>query len=138
MNSAMRPRSPRTLGDGSKSMGGLLGCGGRHATSARAPSPEMRRLPETQLLLPVGADARRVPGRIPHHVHRDVRLPERGDPPLHILRDGARDRKSTRLNSSHRPISYAVLCLKTKNRYAVRVTSARQYIPAQYRNYSFI
>src|SRR2546430_13100059 len=27
------------------------------------------------------------------------------------------DRKSTRLNSSHSQISYAVFCLKTKNRY---------------------
>ena len=26
-----------------------------------------------------------------------------------------RDRKSTRLNSSHKPISYAVFCLKKKN-----------------------
>src|SRR5436189_3814503 len=29
------------------------------------------------------------------------------------------DRKSTRLNSSHRCISYAVFCLKKKNRYIV-------------------
>mgnify|MGYP002526625957 CR=1 FL=1 len=27
---------------------------------------------------------------------------------------GAEDRKSTRLNSSHKPISYAVFCLKKK------------------------
>src|SRR5471030_2626211 len=32
-----------------------------------------------------------------------------------------RDRKSTRLNSSHLGISYAVLCLKKKNRRAFRV-----------------
>src|SRR5437762_4457294 len=31
------------------------------------------------------------------------------------LRRSARDRKSTRLNSSHRCISYAVFCLKKKN-----------------------
>src|SRR5437764_6721851 len=30
--------------------------------------------------------------------------------------DGARDRKSTRLNSSHRCISYAVFCLKKKKK----------------------
>src|SRR5437867_10442334 len=30
--------------------------------------------------------------------------------------DGIRDRKSTRLNSSHRTISYAVFCLKKKNK----------------------
>ena len=29
---------------------------------------------------------------------------------------GNQDRKSTRLNSSHKPISYAVFCLKKKNR----------------------
>src|SRR3712207_8177329 len=32
----------------------------------------------------------------------------------------ARDRKSTRLNSSHANISYAVFCLKKKNRTTVR------------------
>src|SRR5437868_10612334 len=32
-----------------------------------------------------------------------------------------RDRKSTRLNSSHVSISYAVFCLKKKNHYAVAV-----------------
>src|SRR5437867_6669262 len=31
-----------------------------------------------------------------------------------------RDRKSTRLNSSHRTISYAVFCLKKKNHYYTR------------------
>src|SRR2546427_5369773 len=30
--------------------------------------------------------------------------------------DAARDRKSTRLNSSHSQISYAVFCLKKKNK----------------------
>src|SRR5437764_7855372 len=37
---------------------------------------------------------------------------------------GAKDRKSTRLNSSHRCISYAVFCLKKKNKehaYTLRV-----------------
>src|SRR3712207_2911099 len=35
--------------------------------------------------------------------------------PLPHLRPGQRDRKSTRLNSSHANISYAVFCLKKKN-----------------------
>src|SRR2546429_7047358 len=35
---------------------------------------------------------------------------------LTLLRGGARDRKSTRLNSSHGYISYAVFCLKKKNK----------------------
>src|SRR2546428_5760030 len=33
-------------------------------------------------------------------------------------RSGAQDRKSTRLNSSHDQISYAVFCLKKKNKIA--------------------
>src|SRR5438034_6618462 len=33
----------------------------------------------------------------------------------HWIPDGGRDRKSTRLNSSHTVISYAVFCLKKKN-----------------------
>src|SRR5439155_23688206 len=37
------------------------------------------------------------------------------DPLNHTSRQRARDRKSTRLNSSHVAISYAVFCLKKKN-----------------------
>src|SRR5690349_22398930 len=33
-----------------------------------------------------------------------------------VLKDGCLDRKSTRLNSSHVEISYAVFCLKKKNK----------------------
>src|SRR2546430_4452757 len=36
------------------------------------------------------------------------------------------DRKSTRLNSSHSQISYAVFCLKKKNQYSVILTPARR------------
>src|SRR5439155_25851985 len=39
-------------------------------------------------------------------------LPSAGD----ILRTSAKDRKSTRLNSSHVAISYAVFCLKKKKK----------------------
>src|SRR3712207_9014596 len=35
----------------------------------------------------------------------------------------ARDRKSTRLNSSHANISYAVFCLKKKNKHTLRDNS---------------
>src|SRR5207248_9773063 len=35
---------------------------------------------------------------------------------LRLVRAEVRDRKSTRLNSSHRTISYAVFCLKKKNK----------------------
>src|SRR5258708_21534032 len=40
---------------------------------------------------------------------------DRAPRPLAPCRRGARDRKSTRLNSSHQIISYAVFCLKKKN-----------------------
>ena len=35
---------------------------------------------------------------------------------LGSARDSIEDRKSTRLNSSHKPISYAVFCLKKKKK----------------------
>src|SRR5262245_62625941 len=40
----------------------------------------------------------------------------RGLPGLALQRAGVEDRKSTRLNSSHLGISYAVFCLKKKKR----------------------
>src|SRR3712207_7859933 len=64
--------------------------------------------------LPISADLVRRGVRAP-----PVRRP--GRRATHLLRDGAghraagsRDRKSTRLNSSHANISYAVFCLKKK------------------------
>src|SRR2546429_3549853 len=43
---------------------------------------------------------------------RGARVPDRGGP----VRGGVVDRKSTRLNSSHGYISYAVFCLKKKKK----------------------
>src|SRR2546430_3724966 len=74
----------------------------------------------------------RSPGHDPHHVHLLDEL-RRNDSVVRIAeeraparwptsRAGARssaDRKSTRLNSSHSQISYAVFCLK-KKKYAIR------------------
>src|SRR3989454_7487404 len=40
---------------------------------------------------------------------------------LHLLRLAELDRKSTRLNSSHLVISYAVFCLKKKNKGKERI-----------------
>src|SRR3712207_8613084 len=45
---------------------------------------------------------------------RRVRLPE--DAAAGGSAEGSLDRKSTRLNSSHANISYAVFCLKNKNK----------------------
>src|SRR3712207_7461376 len=44
---------------------------------------------------------------------------------LGALRVGRRDRKSTRLNSSHANISYAVFCLKKKKTLIDRITHKR-------------
>src|SRR5690606_40755617 len=57
------------------------------------------------------------PGRC-HREHRHRR-------PGHAARGGEEDRKSTRLNSSHVKISYAVFCLKKKkNKHEERQRSA--------------
>src|SRR3712207_8478312 len=67
-----------------------------------------------------GASAQLAPTRLRRRCAlRAKMLP--GDPPCRVL-DGLRlladheDRKSTRLNSSHANISYAVFCLKKKNK----------------------
>src|SRR3712207_7367512 len=51
---------------------------------------------------------------LPRRFHFESRIPQ--DPCLPGLQGqgGERDRKSTRLNSSHANISYAVFCLKKK------------------------
>src|SRR2546429_9170319 len=57
--------------------------------------------------LPISSDAQRIDaGRVPV---QDVRLEDR-------RQQVVRDRKSTRLNSSHGYISYAVFCLKKKKK----------------------
>src|SRR2546429_5124343 len=58
-------------------------------------------------------DVQRTAGRIGH------------DQADGLLRQGKRDRKSTRLNSSHGYISYAVFCLKKKKTQATTKASAR-------------
>src|SRR5438128_8828890 len=47
----------------------------------------------------------------------DARAPRRPAPPLHPPHAARVDRKSTRLNSSHGSISYAVFCLKKKKKH---------------------
>src|SRR5437764_5219210 len=65
-----------------------------------------------------------------------------GEPGLKLMREAAdkvrlftvRDRKSTRLNSSHRCNSYAVLCLKKKKEFALIREAARRTLgTAHYR-----
>src|SRR5882724_13194758 len=56
----------------------------------------------------------------PNHNARQ-RQPRRGG--LSVLRPGRLDRRSTRLNSSHLGISYAVFCLKKKKKKLTRLKS---------------
>src|SRR5258708_25907713 len=57
----------------------------------------------------------------PRERHHDERNVDRRDEPAHRQRlfedrERRQDRKSTRLNSSHQIISYAVFCLKKKKK----------------------
>src|SRR5687768_17740220 len=60
-----------------------------------------------------GLQGRRHARPLVHHVDRPVRSHD--DPYLSATAAMSEDRKSTRLNSSHGYISYAVFCLKKKN-----------------------
>src|SRR5256886_10053376 len=55
--------------------------------------------------------------------------------PLTIILSLMLDRKSTRLNSSHSQISYAVFCLKKKNRPVLRRQVFRGYLRNLRRRY---
>src|SRR3989475_8618648 len=77
-----------------------------HLYVARAPAPEPMVVPQNQLLHP---EAR------PQHVAHELL----GSEPRQLRRE-RQDRKSTRLNSSHSQISYAVFCLKKKKKHTCR------------------
>src|SRR5690606_41362442 len=64
-----------------------------------------------------GTDDPRAAGVREHVETRAADLLEPPDPRHRMLGDAPEDRKSTRLNSSHVKISYAVFCLKKKNQY---------------------
>src|SRR2546430_5701040 len=62
-------------------------------------------------------------GRVWGDRARAARHPDRGEngrAPRHRQRAEQQDRKSTRLNSSHSQISYAVFCLKKKKKEKLR------------------
>src|SRR5437773_6826207 len=89
--------------------------------ASREPSPPARIRPctlgEDPFDLGEARDARRAAGP------RRLRPVRRGKPARAHAEPGGRDRKSTRLNSSHITISYAVFCLK-KKKYAPRAEAA--------------
>src|SRR3712207_7630401 len=93
--------------------------------------PRSTLFPYTTLFRSAAHEARRTrprrqgDGRGDPHAHRRrARLRARGPEPAHDGADLPRasvDRKSTRLNSSHANISYAVFCLKKKTTISRRV-----------------
>src|SRR5690606_40286259 len=105
-------------------------------SSCPAPAYPPTYTPSLHDALPISVDVHHVPGdersTVGQQERREVRQlpvladPAEGHPLLEHLRDLRRrhqaapsalgDRKSTRLNSSHVQISYAVLCLKKKNK----------------------
>src|SRR3712207_8381489 len=53
--------------------------------------------------------------------------PQRAQRPRRLLQSSPRDRKSTRLNSSHANISYAVFCLKKKKQTTFHISHERSH-----------
>src|SRR5215204_6898247 len=74
--------------------------------------PRSTLFPYTTLFRPRG----RPPVRLAARHHRAGRADARAVDLVHRRRTHRRDRKSTRLNSSHTVISYAVFCLKKKKK----------------------
>src|SRR3712207_9020346 len=82
--------------------------------------PRSTLFPYTTLFRSIGTDIRRPDGeqqvdQKPEPIVRDATHPQKRYAAEDYVRD-AEDRKSTRLNSSHANISYAVFCLKKKNK----------------------
>src|SRR3712207_8461694 len=68
------------------------------------------------------------PVLLPHLLEEQLAHPHPRQPvdrhqPSMVDRQAQRDRKSTRLNSSHANISYAVFCLKKKNKVITKITT---------------
>src|SRR5690242_20865597 len=57
-----------------------------------------------------------LPALVTEAANLDGSAPPRPPPGLLVAFEGGEDRKSTRLNSSHMSISYAVFCLKKKKK----------------------
>src|SRR2546426_8508806 len=99
--------------------GFVLNVGASSGVAPRALIPEPLQLLRTRLCGTVRrhADEHRPPRAKPHHRFPSFENREQLDVAVPLSgRKFSRDRKSTRLNSSHLVISYAVFCLKKKNK----------------------
>src|SRR5438132_5756455 len=86
-----------------------------YTTLFRSRAHQLQRAPETGGRHRQAGRVKRwgLPPRVPDHLSRRSLDEAHGDDVPESHGDG-RDRKSTRLNSSHTVISYAVFCLKKK------------------------
>src|SRR5207249_10042108 len=90
-------------------------------------SLEPRRLPRRQHPRPRPRHGTVHPGRRILQIDRRARQPRQLQPRRERRAEGFDvDRKSTRLNSSHVSISYAVFCLKKKNPHSITPTTEEQ------------
>src|SRR5688572_31492569 len=87
-----------------------------YTTLFRSLHLQQQRLQLQERLEPQPPD--RVPVALAHRAHRALQEREQVHHPEH--REPRVDRKSTRLNSSHSQISYAVFCLKKKKNKKIR------------------
>src|SRR5258708_10347000 len=71
----------------------------------------------------LGNSGRDLRGGMPHPIDHEpnLRIREIGD---RVARQRPADRKSTRLNSSHQIISYAVFCLKKKTKHTKQLITS--------------
>src|SRR2546427_5743478 len=76
--------------------------------------PRSTLFPYTTLFRSEVAASRAASSSLLHRLRFLVRCPGQGGQHQRALKAGLQDRKSTRLNSSHSQISYAVFCLKKK------------------------
>src|SRR2546426_2963332 len=92
----------------------------RVALAARAVQPRQKALEQMQLKWTEVVSAST--GKTGRTILRAILAGERAPQLLATSRDKPTDRKSTRLNSSHLVISYAVFCLKKKKKIKHRAT----------------
>src|SRR5256885_11529729 len=94
--------------------------------------PRSTLFPYTTLFRSVPADQQLLAGARDGHdrrLHRQRAAAGGEERVVGVDGDHVRDRKSTRLNSSHLVISYAVFCLKKKNRMWSASTVVLTHIP---------
>src|SRR5438034_6570556 len=77
-----------------------------------------------------GADSESSYSALARGAHLDQAQPALAGPDRSVGQPARTDRKSTRLNSSHTVISYAVFCLKKKKN-PTHHASATEFVPVQ-------